>query len=363
MTGPTIYTPPPFQRYFGFTADPNSAAGGSNLETIAADTTGFPSGIIPDVTNTWPVTTANHDFTPTRISRADEVSSQRAAKPDIPFKVAPVHTWTVDAYRYTVEKALKYVMGTEGAVTGAGPYVHPLSPLPLGSTQLPSALVQMIRDAVNIKSSGVVLESVDLTFPFDGVGTCQIEAHPLYSELVTTAEPSGTLIEPAALPMVVRDATVVFDGGGSSAISVSQFSFGFKNNGNYARQIAGHCIDTKSIGATAINRQLWFPYYHKVSARQTVTWGLNFLDTQQAQEVAALWGQIQKIVITITEPNTSANQIVFTLYATEIESGGVDALTATGDQTQAFTGNAFYSAGDGTDVAVAVTNTTSTVIA
>lgn len=361
MPAPVIYTPPPFQRYFAMSADPNSAAGGSNLETVLADTVGFPSGVIPDVTASWPDTTATFDWNPTRISRANEVSSVRAAKPDVPFKVAPVFNWTVDAYRYTVERALKYVLGAE-AITGAGPYVHALTPLPLGSTQLPSALVQLIRDSVNIKASGVVLESVDLAFPFDGSGTVQIEAHPLYATLPVTAAPTGVLSEPNALPMVIRDAAVVFDSGASNPITISEFRLGFKNNGNYDRQIAGHCIDANSIGATPINRQLWFPHYHKISARQTVTWGLNFLDTQQAQEVAAEWGQIQKIVVTIGEPNVAGNQIVFSLFATMLESGGVDALTATGDQTSSFNGNAFYSASDGKDVSVAVTNTLATAI-
>lgn len=362
MPAPVIYSPPAFARYFGFTADPNSAAGGSNMETIAADATNFVGGVIPDVTNARPVTTATHDFAPTRISRANEVSSIRAAKPDVPFKVSPMYSYTIDAYRLDVERALKYVMGSE-VTTGAGPFVHTVSALALGSTQLPSALIQMIRDGVNLKSSGAVLESVDLTFPFDGAGTLQIEAHPLYSALVTTAMPTGTVAEPNALPLVIRDAQAVFDGGASSAISVSAFRFGYKNNGSYDRQVAGHCIDTKSVGLVPINRQLWYPYYHRVAARQTVTWGLDFLDTQQAQEVAALWGQLQKIVVTIGEPNVAGNQIVFNLFATEIESGGVDALTATGDQTTSFNGSAFYSSTDATDVSVAITNTTTGAIA
>lgn len=361
MPAPVIYTPPPFQRYFAFTADPNSAAGGSNLETIAADSTNFASGVIPDVTATHPVTTATHAWTPDRISRADEVSAIRAARPEVPFKVTPQLTWSAKAYRYLVEKYLKYGMGAE-ALTGAGPYVHTLTAAPFGASVLPSAMVQMIRDSVNFKYTGVVLESVNLAFGSDDAGTIEIEAHPLYAKLVTTAMPTGVAIEPGALPMVIRDAQVVYDGGASAAIGVSNFTFGYKNNGNYNRQVSGHCIDTNTIGSPALLRQLWFPHYHKLSARQTVTWGLDFLDTQQAQELAVEWGQVQKIVVTIGEPGVAVNQVVFNLFATEIDDGGASALTATGDETASFTGGAFYSASDGTDVSVAVTNATSTAL-
>ena len=56
------YTAPPMRRQLGAMKDPNSPAG-SNLDTIqgnaafgiAADTVNFPSGLIPDVTNVWPV--------------------------------------------------------------------------------------------------------------------------------------------------------------------------------------------------------------------------------------------------------------------------------------------------------------------
>lgn len=477
MPAPVIYQPPPFQRSFALAPDPNSAAGGTNLETMLADPTDFPGGDIPDLTSPRPVTTATHEWTPSRITRANEVTSQRAARPDIPFKVSPMLNWTVNAYRRDLEIALKYAMGAEGAVTGSGPYTHPLSPIGFGSSLPPTMLVQLIRDAINIKCSGVAVESAVVTFPFDGPGTITVEGHPLYSRLESTPQPTGVAVEPQALPMVLRDAFIVFDGGASipspgaptltpSAtggtlpaaanynyriaalnavggtipgpeaaanatttgatssivvtwaavpgatgyqvygrtqggemllatvgnvltytdtgaqapanaiptinstaggilpISISQLMFEFKNNSNYERQVAGHCVDTKTVGAiNPVMQRLWFPHYHKLSARQTVTFGVNFLDTQLAQEIASEWGQIQKIVATVAEPNTAGNQAQFSMFATELTGGGVDALTATGDQVSAFTGNSYYSSGDGSDVQVAITNTSATPIA
>lgn len=475
MPAPVIYSPPPFQRLLSLSADPNSAAGGTNLETMLADTTNFPGGDIPDVTSPRPVTTAMHEWTPSRINRANEVTGQRAARADIPFKVSPMLSWTVNAYRRDLEQSLKYAMGAEAAVTGSGPYTHTLNPIGFGSSIPPTLLVQLIRDAVNIKCSGVAIESAIVTFPFDGPGTIAVEGHPLYSRLESTPQPTGVALEPNALPMVLRDAFIVFDGGvslpspglptltpsatggtlpaatnynyrisalnavgetipgpeavtaatttgatgsivvtwpavtgatgykvygrvqgveqllatvgavltytdvgtpapagaiptsnstagGILPISISQLMFEFKNNSNYERQVAGHCVDVKTVGAIPRVTQLWFPHYHKMSARQTVTVGVNFLDTQLAQEIAAEYGQIQKIVATVAEPNAAGNQAQFSLFATELTGGGVDALTATGDQTSAFTGQGYYSSGDGSDVQVAITNTSATPI-
>jgi len=477
MPAPVIYAPPAVRRYFGVANDPNSAAGGTNLETMIADATNFPGADIPDITNLWPVSTATAEWGTTRINRDNEISGVRAGRPEIPFKVSPVIPFTTNAYRYVVEKVLKTVLGVEGAITGTsayevdavtitgaptggtftlsflyngatyttagiapsataaavaaavqaatggpalpanavvgtggslpatvtltfqngmtgpvtsqafassltggttpsgtftrvtvgvvpGGFTHPLSAAPFGSGLLPSLNLQIIRDSVAHKATGAVLESVEITFPFDGSGTVTCESHPLYlrQEPSTVAMPTGVIPETAAQPMLIRDATVVFDNGATSTIGISQFAFGVKNNSQYNRQVAGHCIDQKTLGTPGLLRQLWFPHYHKISGRHTVTFGLNFLDAQEAQETAMQWGQVQKVVVTVADPLVPGNNIVFTLFATEVDGGGVDALQASGDQTAAFTGRAFYSASDGSDIQIAVNNQSATPI-
>lgn len=252
---------------------------------------------------------------------------------------------------------------TQGVTPTA--YAHPLSFAPFGAGLLPSLNLQIIRDSINHKSIGNMLESVELTFPFDGPGTAAVESHPLYlrQELGSVALPTGVIPEVAAQPMMIRDASVVFDGGATSTIGISGFHFGVKNNAQYNRQVAGRCIDQKTLGTPPLLRQLWFPYYHKISGRHKVTWGLDFLDTNEGQEIATEWGQIQKIVVTVADPLVATNSIVFSLFATEINGGGAtSALVAEGDQTSVFSGNAYYSASDGTDVSVQVNNTTATAI-
>ncbi len=363
MPAPVIYTPPPFRRYFGLTNDPNSAAGGTNLETMVADTVNFPTADIPDITNAWPVITATADWGKGVINRDNEVTGVRASRPPIPFKATPTIPFTVDAYRYTMEKALKSVMGAEGAITGAGPYAHPLSVLPFGAGIIPSLNLQIIRDSMHHKATGAVLESVECTFPFDGPGTVACEAHPLYmrQEPSTVAMPTGVIPEVNAQPILVRDATIVFDGG-TSTIGINQFSFGVKNNGRYDWQSAGHCSEQRVVGTPGVLRQLWFPHYHKIIARHTVTFHVGFEDTQEIQETAMQWGQIQKVVVTLADPTVAGNSIVITQFATEIEGGGVDALTASGNQTAAFDGRGYYSASDGTDILVTVNNQSATPI-
>jgi hypothetical protein len=369
----TFYTPPAVRRYFAVSPDPNSANGGTSLDQIAgntsagitADTANFPAGVIPDVTAALPVTSANVAWNPTNITRDNEVTGYRASRTPIPLLRTPQVDFTADAYQYIVEKFLKYAMGSEGTIVGSvAPYTHPLSPIGYGSTIQPSFLMQLIRDNINHKMSGVALESVNLTFAPAAAGTISVVGHPLYvhQELSSVAQPTGVLTQPAAEPMLIRDAVVVFDGGATSAVGVSEFTFGYANNGKYDRQVSGRCIDTKTVGTPSLLRKLHFPAYHKISGRQAVTFGLNYLDVQEAQEIAAQWGQIQKIVVTVADPNSTTNLIRFTMYATELNGGGVDALQATGDQTAAFTGSAHYSASDGTDILVESVNSLATPI-
>lgn len=365
MPAPPIYQPPAVRRYFALAKDPNSAAGGSNLETVAGDITNFPGGVIPDITAVLPVTTADFQWGRTNISRDNEVTGYRAGRPEIPFKVSPTVPFTAPAYRFAVEQVLKAAMGAEGTIGGTvAPFTHPLSPVAFGGGAQPSYMAQVIRDGINHKLSGVVIERATVNFPADGEGTVAVEAHALYAQqpAASVAMPTGVIPEPTALPYVIRDAAVVFDGGATSVIGINRFQFDYQNRSTYERQVAGHCVDVLSVGTPPVQRKLWFPTYNKISGRHLVGVEVDFIDTQEAQEIAHHWGQVQKIVVTVADPLVGTNLIRFTLYATELNGGGVGPLAATGDLTNAFTGNAYYSSGDGSDVLVEILNQTNTPI-
>jgi hypothetical protein len=352
------YTPPTFGRFFGYTDDPTT--GGSNSDLVLAAGTPFTGGHIPDITNTVPVASFNLDWGNGDLDYSNLITGVRPGPVMLPFKLQPVIQIGADTHRYMIERFFKLAMGGEGTITGTGPYVHPIKALGMGAGQLPTAMMQLIRDAINIKASGCVVESVDMTLDTAGTGTLAIEAHPLYAEIVTAATPTGVLTEPNVRPMLLRDMTVIFDGG-SAEVGVDAFRFGFKNNNTYDRQVAGQCVVSKTLNA-AVYKQ-WFPCYHRVVGRQTVTWGFDLKDSSQAHELRQIWRQVTGIVATAVDPTGTTDQVVINLPAGVLGSGGIAAGAATGDLGSTFNGQGYYDPTSGTDATLTVTNGRATAIA
>lgn len=356
---------PQVRRAFGYNDDPTSAAGGSNLEALTG-------GAIPDVTKFWPVTGGNLEWQPSRIERNNEVRGRRAISPPIPFRVTPMQTIPIPAYRSVVEKALKLTMGSEGAITGTapGPFTHTLTALGFGgTTPLPTIVTQLVNDDINRKMTGAVVERAAFNFPLDAEGTVELELHGLYAkqEPAALASPTPVFTDLSLEPYLLRDAKVFFDGGASAALAINAFTFTWVNNIDFSnRHYAGRNIESKTIGTPPVLRKLWFPHEHKLGAAQDVTYGLNFSNTNELQELAREYGQLQKIVVEIGGPpipGASANELFrFTMFATEHTGGGTEALTARGDAQSSYQGGAYYSDADAADVKVEVVNGQATPI-
>jgi len=365
---------PQVRRAFGYNDDPASAAGGSNLEALTG-------GAIPDVTKFWPVTGGSLEWQPSRIERNNEVRGRRAVSPPIPFRVTPMQTIPTPAYRSVIEKALKLTMGSEAAVVGTSttsgtvttvgaPYTHILTALGFGgATPLPTIITQLVNDDINRKMTGSVVERAAFNFPLDAEGTVELELHGLYAkqEPASLASPTPVFTDLSLEPYLLRDAKVFFDGGASAALAITAFTFTWVNNIDFSnRHYAGHNIESKTIGAPPVVRKLWFPHEHKLGAAQDVTYGLNFSNANELQELAHEYGQLQKIVVELGGPpipGASANELIrFTMFATEHTGGGVEALTARGDVQSSYQGGAYYSDADASDVKVEVVNGSATPI-
>ena len=244
--------------------------------------------------------------------------------------------------------------------------MHPLSGKGFGTSQLPALLLQLIEDAVNRKFAGCIVESFELTAPAAGndPATITAEIHPLYGQIiddhVSPTVPTGVNPEPYTLPMLARDMTVAFDGG-TATIGISEFRFGWKNNNVYDNFVIGSCIGSQTLnGKTS---KLWFPSYHRITGRQSVTYGYTLLDSAVGDELAMVWSQIRSLVATLVDPSGGSDQIAINLYQAMVnQDGGIPAVAATGRLSSTYSGKATYDPVAATDALVSVTNRSSATI-
>jgi len=245
-----------------------------------------------------------------------------------------------------------------------GRYVHPLTGAPIGTTSLPMAMAHTLRDALNIKLSGIAFESVEMTLDSQGPGKLVADAHPLYGQIIddhlAPTVPTGVLAEPTVKPMLLRDVQINLDGG-SVFVGVNAFRFGFKNNNVYDRQVAGICVGQQILNGKTY--KMWWPCYHRITGRQTVSWGFDLKDSDVATELRQQWRQVTSVVATAVDPTGTTDQVQITLPAAVLMgAGGIGQASATGDLPSSFNGQAFYDTVTGTDCTVAVTNSRATPI-
>lgn len=262
---------------------------------------------------------------------------------------------------------------TGGTVTytrttpGSGaPYVHPIKGLGMGASQLPLAMAQCLRDALNIKLTGIAFESVECSFDSNGPGKVQIQAHPLYGQIIddhlAQTVPTGVIAEPNVQPMLLRDLVLKFDGGATAKVGVSAFRFGYQNNNTYDYQTAGLCV-VQYVGSDGRTYKQWFPGYHRITGRPTGTYGFDLLDSDQAVELKRQWRQVESFTATVVDPGGSTDQIAFVVPKGVPMSGGVGPAAATGRLSSQFNGQFFFDPATGTDCTVNVSNNRSTPIA
>lgn len=350
-------------RQFGWVADPNSATGGTPYDTLADVGLG---GTIPDAVEWWPVTGGNLDKGTTNINRDAEARGHRGRTSQLPFRANPQMTIPVAAYHSIVKKVLKYALGIEGAITGAGPYTHPLRTIEYADNTnfLPTVCTQLARDDLNQKMCGASVERVTLTFPLDGEATMEVEFHGLYQEHYSTAVPAADFSGLSGNPLALRDAQVFVDGSVSAIPDLQGFTIAWVNNLT-DKPYAGRNIKSRVIGSPALTRKVWYPQLQKIGAAQDVTFGLTFGNTNSGQELAEEYQQIEKYVFEVVgDPITGGTELLrFTIYNGTLTDGGASPLAARDDLTSDFTGQAWYSEADQRDVLVEVVDDDNTALA
>lgn len=348
------------RRAFGFVND--ATAGGSEYDDLVA-------GAIPDANVFWPVTAGSVQKNADKITRDGEVRGRRARTAPLPFKQRPQMPITVPAYRTALEKVAKKTLGVEGAVTGDGtttPYTHPLSPLGFGAIALPAINAQLVRDDLNEKISGAVINGFNWSFPLDGEGTQELDIWGLYQAHFATAAPTPSYTGFSEDVFTLRDAKVFIDGSGIAVPDLEGFDFGFTNNVE-PKHYAGRNVVSKTLNTK--KKKLWYPAEMKLTGETECTYSIQFGNTNTAQELAHDFGQIQKFVFECSAGPLGGALSAFsellriTIYAGEHADGGVDPISPRDDITARYEGGAFYSDADSADVKIEIVNDVATPIA
>lgn len=338
------------RRLFAIADDPT--AGGSSYDDLT-------TGLVPDSSIFWPVTGGTLDWNVTRTERTDEVRGRRAATAPVPFQAAPVMTIPSRAYLSIAKKALRKTLGGTDVVTGTspGPYTHTMGVLGFGTTALPAVYTQLVRDDLNHKMSGGAFNRTSFTFPMDGEATMEMEIWGLYAANFATAPPTAVFTGLSSDPLYLRDAQVFIDGSSTAIPDLQGFEFSFTNNLT-AKRYAKRNVVTQSIGTPALTRKLWWPEENKLGAAQDVTYAINFGNVNTAQDLAGIYGQVQKFVFECAGapiPSTATTEILrFTIQAGEHTGGGPEALAARDDITHRVEGGAFYDESAGRDILVEI---------
>lgn len=150
-------------------------------------------------------------------------------------------------------------------------------------------------------------------------------------------------------------------------LDLQGFDFTWVNNIT-RRHYADRNVITQNLGSPAKTYKLWWPQENRIGASQDVTYGIQFGDIDPAQELAADFSQIQKIVFEVAGGPLGTTPVVSELLRITIAQGvhtggGPEALSARDDLTARYEGGAFYSDADGFDVRFEVVNASATAIA
>lgn len=339
----------------------DAAASGSSYDNVVTTL----AGTIPDATKWWPVTGGTLDKGTDRIDRSNEARGRRARTRPLPFRGGPGMTVPVRPYHSLVKVLLKYALGREGTITGAGPYTHPLRAVEYsdGVNYLPTAHVQLARDDLNQKMSGASLQRLTFDFPLDGDGSMEAEWWGLYQEHYASAVPAADFSGLSEEPMLLRDAQVFIDGSGTAIPDLQGVRFAWVNNLR-RRWYAGRNIKARSLGTPPKTYKNWYPEINKIGASQDVTFGLIFGDANSGQELAEEYAQVEKYVVELVGmPITGGAELLrLTIFNGVLTEGGAGPLTAQDDLSSDFNGGVFYSEADSKDVLVEVVDDVATAI-
>lgn len=343
------------QREFGIKTDPT--AGGSAYDVLTA-------GAVPDADTffpTLPGATLNKGIV--HINHDAWVFARRGRTKPVPLSSAPELTVDFPCTRAIVEKLFKKVRGGTDTVTGmASPYTHAIGQIGFGQT-LPAVYAQLVRDDLNQKFSGAILERLELNFPLMEEGTCRANFWPLFYDQFVAAPPTAVYTGITEDVMMLRDAKIYIDGSASAIPDLVGFTFHHENTAE-RKWYSGRNTVARSIGSPAKTRKLWFPTENKIKADVDMGYGLTFGNVNTAQELAHDFAQIQKLVFEVTgAPITGGTELLrITIYGGVHSDATTDPMSKDGDLNTAVTGGAFYSDADAADVLIEVVGPNAAVI-
>lgn len=343
-------------RLFGFTLD--ATAGGKDYDALSA-------GAVPDAGVFYPVTGGTFDSGIERIDRNDEVRGRRANVPPRPFRAAPGMTIPLSAYRKALEKLSYLALGQVATSGGSGstPYTHTITTLGYPNVSLPAVHCQMVRDTTNIKMAGATVNRLALDFPLDGEGTIEVEFFGKYHNEFSSATPVSSYTDFGANvdTLMLRDAKFYIDGSPTQVADLQGFNLTFVNN-LIRKWYAGRNVVTRTLGTSGAvgtqTKKLWFCAENKAQAAPDITYSVTFGNTQDAQELAMWYAQVQKFEfvlegLPLTGGYSASNeQMTITLHNAVHTDGGADALSARDDITASFSGGVFYSEAESKDIEI-----------
>lgn len=349
-------------RLFGITDD--ATAGGKDYDAL-----GGPSPSIPDATIFYPVTGGTFDAGTERIDRNNEIRGRRANVPPRPFRAAPTMVVPMSAYQTALEKIVYKCLGTSTVSGGTSPtpYQHTVSSLQYPDVSLPALHAQMVRDTLNVKMGGSTVNRVTLDFPLDGEGTMEMELMGKYymDDDAASPTPTYTGFDQEAETLMLRDAKVYLDGSSTQVSDIQGFNLTFNNN-LIRKWFAGRNIDSKTLGTPSQTRKVWFPAENKAQAAPDITFSITFGSTDDAQELALWYTQIQKFEFNVTGNPigggyTGDYAMDIIIYNGAYTGGGAAALTARDDITSSYDGGVFFSEQDSKDLEIIFTTDTATL--
>lgn len=332
-------------RLFGFVDD--ATAGGKDYDALSA-------GAIPDADTFYPVTGGNWEPNVERIDRNDEVRGRRANVPPRSFRAAPTMTIPVSCYRSIFEKIAYKCMGQVNT-TGAGPYTHTVTTLGYPTVDLPALHAQMIRDTLNIKMSGATVNRFTADFPLDGEGTIEFELFGKFFNEFAAAAPTADYTDYGATvdTLMLRDASFYIDDSATKVQDLQGFSLTFNNN-LIRKWYAGRNVVARGLGSPTSTHKLWFPAENKAQAAPDITYSVTFGNTDDAQEIASWFAQIQKFEFNLVGlPITGGTEeVTITLWQTVNTDGGAGDLSARDDITSTFEGGVFWDEVNARDIEI-----------
>jgi len=354
-------------RWFGYV--PDAAAGGTTLDTLAADP-------IPTATTFVPVTTANADPNTHQVDRNNLVTGVRGQAAPVAFASDPRMTFETLAFAKFLRQFLPKAMGGSVTPTGVAPAaVHTVVEMAQSGVSLPAIIGTLIREGQADRMTGLWLNSLECNFPVDAEGTVNAELWGLYHEVDPTASIAAELPAGSTITAGYDDAYLLRDinaimGDGAGVPIDCLAGFGFTVNNNLIDDFKSRFCAGKNIWEDTLDtvlHRLWYPNVQKLGP-QTITGRLDFGDVKPDRELRRILTHCEKLVVELTAgplaTTPAADEMArLTFYKQAPTGGGADPLQRDGDQTSSYEFTAYVDPATGKDLEVEFISTAAVTLA